>query len=281
MKKKFLKIGVILVAVALALGLVLPGIVAADESGNQQSVPPPPPNVLKGKVVSIAQDKTSFDIKSGEKPSITIKVDSNTKYFVISSPKPPKTPPGLEKRNRIMEEGKGSKNSRDVERGLGQKKGKINQEAAPPQAGNQQSDEDLLAAGEAKRWLKQWQNRLRQFGEKAIFADIAIGDMVIVRIMPNENLAKEVLITKPLVINRVHGTIKAVSDNSITIVKADGTEVTLNWDENTRFLLKGLISVQAGQTATAVYNTKTMKAQMVEVKPTPPTPAPTTTSVTT
>jgi hypothetical protein len=56
---------------------------------------------------------------------------------------------------------------------------------------------------------------------------------------------------------------------------ADGTEVVLGWDANIRFVLKGLISVQTGQTATAICNTETMKAKAVEVTKTPPTPTPT------
>lgn len=252
--KKPFKIGLIVMAVGLITGLVLPGIVAADEAG--QTSPPARATTLKGKVVSIATDKTSFSIKSGDQ-TIAIKVDGNTRYYQVQLPL--RLAPLLKR----LQEGKGPKSSRDVERGLGLKKGKVDREAV--------EDEDVgLAQGEAL--LQQLEGKLRPIGAKATFDDIAVDDTVLLRVMPNENLAKLVLIVKASVIGRVQGMVSAVSGSSITILRADATTVVLSWDANTRFVLKGLISVQPGQIAIATYNTKTMKAIVVQVNPpSPPT----------
>ncbi len=287
MKKKFIKIGVLLMTVALILGLVLSGVAAADETENQPSTTATQPTkMVKGKVTSIDPGKTFFVVQSGEQEPVTIKVDSNTKYLTLEIQKGiPKLEELREKvqekvREKVQKEVQ--KLPKIVERGLGNKNGKANQQVPPPQTEDEDADEDT-PADEDNGDLKDLPNKinsLHRLGEKATFDDIAVGDSVVVRLMPNENLAKEVLIVKvkPQVLSKVHGIITAVTNDSLTIKKADNTEVTLGWDANTRFVLKGIISVEVGQTATAVYNTEALKAKVVEVTITPP--APTTASTT-
>ena len=118
-------------------------------------------------------------------------------------------------------------------------------------------------------------NWLDKFLKKGQFSDIEIGDRVIARIGTIDNMARQVLIIKGPVIRQIKGTITAVSTNpnSITINSTSGL-VTLSWDTNTRFILKGLIAVvgNVGQYATVTYNKNTLMAQIVNVLPAAPTP---------
>jgi len=115
-------------------------------------------------------------------------------------------------------------------------------------------------------------NSLGRYGKEAKFSDIQIGDKVIAWVKTADNIATKILIIKPPIIQKVKGTITAVSDNStsITITPLSGNAVTFKWDANTKFVLKGLISVQTGQYAAAVYNRITMLASMVDVQATAP-----------
>ena len=58
-----------------------------------------------------------------------------------------------------------------------------------------------------------------------------------------------------------------ISGNTITI-----NNVSVNWDNNTRFTLKGLITVATGEYGTMIYNSSSGKAITVNVLPTPPGP---------
>jgi hypothetical protein len=113
-------------------------------------------------------------------------------------------------------------------------------------------------------------NSLGRYGKQAQFSDIQVGDKVVAWVKTADNIATKILIIKPPVIQKVKGTITAISDNSTTITPLNGNAVTLNWDGNTKFVLKGLISVQTGQYAAAVYNRTTMLALTVNVQATAP-----------
>ena len=115
---------------------------------------------------------------------------------------------------------------------------------------------------------------LDTFDTGSQFSDIQVGDRVIARTTNDgNNLAKQILIIKAPVIQQVKGIISAVTGNSVTI----GTNnIVVTVDDNTRITLKGLIQVQTGQYAVAVYNKNTMVAQTISIQanaPTTPTPA--------
>ncbi len=118
------------------------------------------------------------------------------------------------------------------------------------------------------------QNWLDKFFKKGQFSDIAIGDKVIARIGASDNVARQVLIIKAPVIQRVKGVLSNVTTTSFTITPtpANSVAVILSWDSNTSFTLKGLIAVANGKYATAVYNKNTLKALTVNVLPAVPTP---------
>ncbi|MBI4296202.1 MAG: hypothetical protein HY667_03680 [Chloroflexi bacterium] len=248
--RKALRIGALaLLVMGLVAGLAFP-VLAAPKGEGKNEGRPEHPNLLRGTVASIAADKTSFDIKVGEK-QVTIKVDDNTKFFIV---KLPATKADIEK------EGRDGKGPRDSERGRGENRGKGKGKAA---------------VDNAKELAKNNLGQLRRLAKPATFDDLKVGEHVVVQVMPNENLAKMVFIVKKApALERVSGTIKAVTNDSITITKKDSTDVTLKWDAHTRFVLQGLISVQPGQIATAAFNPETNLAKVVMVKPAPPAPAP-------
>ena len=114
-------------------------------------------------------------------------------------------------------------------------------------------------------------------GEETTFSDIENGDEVVVLLAPpvidaltteaEEKLtARVVLIIDPTVWERATGTIKRLSGDAIVIEPVSGGDVvSLKYDENTTFILKGFTSVETEQFAHAVYNTETMLARTVRV----------------
>ncbi len=255
---KVLKITVLLtLARSLVLGATLPALAVSDAVAPQASDFPdnsePPawgkilPRILRGEVVSIDAGEEFFVIQSGEQEH-TIAVGEGTKYFIVSAPR------------RTIALARSRMAPMAVE----------NQELAP----------NLLPLGEGRGILKRLQGilqRLRPLGEKATFNDIEVGDKVVVWMVPGEDkpTAKLVLIMKPADIGRIAGNITGVSDDSITIDPInDGDEVTLEYNEDTIFILKGFTRVEedAGQFAHAVYNTETMVAKLVRVRTEAPEP---------
>ncbi len=298
MKRKLsasiLKITVILtIVVSLVLGVAFPGVAAPDETAPQADRMPP--NMLRGKVVSIDEGKSSFVIESREGDEVTIAVDDNTKYFKVRA----QHIAALAKRRgasgqieaqggELDDEGPGSLRARFMGRLPFLKGAKANQ--APPgqakkwleepeieneepmQEEGQELTANVLKRGRGKGMPKAGParlNRLSRLGEEAGFEDIAIGDRVAVRFAPGEDTltAKLVLIMKAPTNRRISGTIDTVTDSSITIVGTDGSSVTLSYDENTTFILKGVIALEPGQSVHAVYNSEDMVAKMVKMQP--------------
>jgi len=242
MKKEIrnaLKIGVPFVAImTLVLSTALP--VLADN----RSKPVPTLHVVQGEVLSITSDNATSDnativVRNGNKQPVTIKVDANTKYFMV--------PTG--KATAAADNGIAKYQVAEMKANNGQSK-KL-------QVTKQLEAVSIANCGNAS-------------GKEAQFSDIEVGDRIIAWVKTADNLATQVLIIKAPAIQKVRGTITAISDNSITITPANDTAVTLTWDVNTRFLLKGLISVQTGQYASAVYNRNTMIALTADVQATAP-----------
>ena len=109
--------------------------------------------------------------------------------------------------------------------------------------------------------------QLPRFREEATLDDITIGARVVIWLVPEEDnpVAKLVLIIKPITPKTVTGTISGISseDKTITIVPADGSDdITLNYNERTRFILRGTTALEEGQSARIVLN-KEMTAKVV------------------
>ena len=239
-RRNALKIGIpFLVIMTLVMGMALP-VLADNESK------PITGRVVQGEVMSVASDNSTFVVQNGNQQQVTVTVDSNTKYFVVPAGK---TSAAIN--SNMVKDKKADKKANKIK---------------PKQSQAAELKEPGITAncGNDSDWLD-------RFGKEAQFADIQVGDRVIAQVKTADNLAMRVLIIKAPVIQRVKGIITAVSDNSITITPANGTAVTLSWNGETRFVLKGLISVQNGQYASAVYNKNTMAAQTVDVQATAPT----------
>jgi hypothetical protein len=241
-RRNALKIGIpFLVIMTLVMGMALP--VLADN----ESKPITGLRVVQGEVMSVASDNSTLVVQNGNQQQVTVTVDSNTKYFVVPAGK---TSAAIN--SNIVKDKKADK--------------KVNK-VKPKQSQAAELKEPGITAncGNDSDWLD-------RFGKEAQFSDIQVGDRVIAQVKTADNLATRVLIIKAPIIQRVKGIITAVSDNSITITPANGTVVTLSWNGETRFVLKGLISVQNGQYASAVYNRNSLEAQTVDVQATAPAP---------
>jgi hypothetical protein len=242
-RRNALKIGIpFLVIMTLVMGMALP--VLADNTSKPNSGL----RIVQGEVMSISSDNSTSDnativIQNGNQLQVTIKVDSNTKYFVVPAGKSSAVINSNAVKNKTIDK-------------------KVNK-VQPPQSQAVEEQEITANCGNDSNWPG-------PFGKEAQFSDIQVGDRVIARVRTADNLATQVLIIKAPAIQRVKGIITAVSDNSITITPTNSTAVTLSWNGETRFVLKGLISVQNGQYASAVYNRNTMKAQTVDIQATAP-----------
>ena len=233
-RRNALKIGIpFLVTVSLVLGMALP--VLADN----KSKPITGLRVVQGEVMSVASDNSTFVVQNGNQQQVTVLVDSNTKYFIVPSGKATATANNGMAKYKVAEKTANNGQSKKLQV-------------------TEQLEAGIIA------------NCGNGSGKEAQLSDIQVGDRVIAQVKTADNLAIRVLIIKAPVIQRAKGIITAISDNSITITPANGTAVTLGWNGETRFILKGLISVQNGQYASAVYNKNTMKAQTVDVQATAP-----------
>jgi hypothetical protein len=244
-RRDALKIGIpFIVIMTLVTGMALP--VLAD-SGPKSITGL---RIVQGEVISIASDNLTSDnstivVQNGSRQQVSIKVDANTKYYVISVGNASEAVKNVTVKEKVVK----NKTSN----------------AELKQFNTTGPGESITTAscGTDPNWLG-------RNGKQAQFSDIQVGDRVIARVKTADNLATQVLIIKAPAIQRVKGTVTAVSDNSITITPSSGAAVTLSWDANTRFVLKGLIAVQNGQYASAVYNRKTMVIMTADVQATAP-----------
>jgi hypothetical protein len=257
-----------IVVMTLVLSTTLP--VLADNTLKPNSAL----RLVQGEVISVATDNSTFIIQNGGQKQITIKVDEDTKYYIISM--------GKASEAVKVTAAKDKQEEREVKKAESNQFGtvapKVNKaqskpfSAVEPQVGKiepkakslkPQTSVTIAYCGTDPNWLG-------RYGKEAQFSDIQVGDRIIAWIQTADNLATQILIIKAPVIQPVRGTITDVSDNSFTITPPIGAAVTLSWDENTRFVLKGFISVQSGQYAIAVYNRNTMIALTVDVQATAP-----------
>jgi hypothetical protein len=225
---KVLKIaGVLVIAIGLVLGLTLPAV-AASFGARPWAADDSQSDAVRGEVLSVGDQE--FVIQSGEQ-ELTIKVDEDTEYYQNCVP------------GRVVS--------------LARQRVRLEQqhELSPLDL----EDRPLLQRARLKL--------LRHFGEPAEFGDIAVGDMVTVWLAEGDKLAEAVLIVAPTNYASVSGTIEGVSSDAKTITLAPdvGGSITLNYDENTEFVLKGIIQVEAGQSARVLYDSDNMLAKTVVV----------------
>ena len=289
---KIWKIAVVItLVVALVLGVTIPGLAASGNStpqtGKLTSKGESPawglklPRIIRGEVTDIGS--SSFDV-SNEETESTIYVTEDTKFFMGPAPIMAMRQWQLHSEQTNMplpmaampEPQLGSPRS-----GMGKANGGVSSfmfqrpEFAP----------NLLQLNNGQGIVQRIRARLAQLRplcEEANFDDLNTGDRVTILLAPlagntpateveEELTAQVVYIIKPSVWERVAGTIESLSDDSIAIKPANSNDtVTLTYDENTIFTLKGFTSVETEQFAHAVYNTETMMAKVIKVWPEEP-----------
>jgi len=248
-KKRILTIGALLAVVAiLTAGIAVPAY--ADNSTpntTKTTVPRPAVHAVEGIVTAIS-GTSSFTIKNGNQQTVTINVDANTKYYLVSMA-------GVKEdvQDKVSAALKDNKN---------------------------------LSTGNALKNLHipaNWKDNLGwldTFNKSAAFSDIAVNDRIVARIDSN-NLALQVLIVKVPAIKQAKG-IVTVTGNNITVAATDGTTVgPLTWGADTEFIIKGVASLPTGQYGVVTYNSGTSVVILVNFTAKAPAITPTTQSTNT
>ncbi len=255
------------------------------------------PNMKAGEVVE--KGDSFFKIQRGEEELVTITVDENTKYLKVPALRG--IAPLL--RNRMALKHQNQPVAGDIKPAAPMKRGIINAAQFRKESGFDRLVSTSMAAPQPNpaRLIKRGRafgqmapvpmtapqpaqvegngignggsgnlERLRQFVEEATFEDIDVGDRVAVRLVPDQEefLAKLVFIFEPGAYTRIAGTITTISseDKTITITPEDGEPVTLTYNDDTVFTLKGTITVAEGQSVSAVYHTEDMIVKTVRVR---------------
>jgi len=255
-----------IIALSLVLGLALPTLADSDKPL------PPTENVkagiVRGTVTEVDEENQSyFKVQTGDNEIsvssvasiISIRVDENTRYFLLDAQRPIAT---LAQQFKLRNQAQVN-----AKEGQGLDLGLQNQQRVRAEVQNQVKlrVQDQVAQTEEVTLPEPRQAILLPFGDKAEFSDIEVGDKVVVWLADGESLAKRVLIIKQVSYASVSGTITDVSSETIEITPDDGRPVTLRWNEDTVFVLNGFIAVREGQLARAVYETENMLAEKVNV----------------
>ena len=276
-------------AVALVLGVTLPVLAAsgATETVNNTDEVWAKwfPRIIRGEVTDI--DNKKFIIQTGEREA-TIHVTEDTRYFIVSAPARVLNQLRTHAELRITTVSVPARLRLQV--GLLQREGKTDEEPALLMPQRQGFTPNSLQLDDGQGMLQRIQAKLPWFhhpDKEVTFDDLQIGDTVVVLLAPPANdsltaMAEEQLMTqvvfiiRPSTWNLVAGIIERLSDDAIFIEPVGGgNTVSLRYDENTTFILKGFTSVEVGQFTRAVYNTETMMARVVRVWPeAPPIPLP-------
>jgi hypothetical protein len=293
-------------ALSLVLGLALPAL--ADSDSTLPIIDAAKPSMVKGTVIEVDEENQAyFRVQSGNNEIsvsavveiTTIRVDENTRYFLLDAQRPVAT---LLQQFRLRNQAELGARSEEAlqlrletqaqvnaKEGQGLDLGLQNRQRVRAEVQNQPQvrAQRRVAQTETVPVVEPQQARLRvqdqvvqteevpvtetqpvavrPFGERAEFSDIEVGDRVVVWLASSDNLARVVLIIKPVGYASVSGTITGVSSETIEITPEDGRPVTLRWNEDTVFVLNGFISVREGQLARAVYETEHMMAQKMAV----------------
>ena len=226
--------GVSILALSLILGMAAPAMAAPEE--NMPQTGGFQVTMVRGEVLSIGDQE--FVIQTGE-DEFTIAVDDGTRYYQLAMPA------------RIM--------------ALARHRVQLHQQNQL-EMGNRAENGQGWVAQNRVRVAVGVRNQLQRmpllklclmrgfcpFGGQAEFADIAVGDSVVV-LADENNLARAVLIIKPTAYATVSGTITDISSSFITIDSDDGPQVTLSYDESTVFVLSGVSQLEEGQYVRIVH----------------------------
>jgi len=267
-----------IIALSLVLGMALPAMATPDESFPWTE--DFKARVVKGTVTEVDEaNQEYFTVQSGE-DEIGIRVDENTKYFMLDAPG---RITALAQQFRLRNQ---AEVNAQVEQNMGLvvqnrvRAGALVQNQARLRVQNQVAQTETVPVVEPQQARLRVQNQVAQtetvsielqpavrrpFGAGAGFSDIEIGDRVVVWLADGESLAKWVLIIKPAARAHVGGTITGLTSETIAIAPDDGEAVTLRYNEDTVFVLNGFTAVEEGQLARAVYDSEHMLAKRVVI----------------
>jgi len=250
-KNNIIKTGIICVLIAtLAVGVAIP--VAADSStpAVTSTTTAPVLTTVQGIVTAVnpspsATTPSTFTLNTSTTP---VKVDSNTKYYVIS-----------------------------VGAVAAYVDNKVDQD------NNNQSTATKLKNLHIPANWKDNLGFLDTFAKAGAFSDIAVGDRVIARVN-SSGVAAQVLIIKVPAVKQARGTVAVGTDGSITVTNSTTTVPPLKWDNTTEFIIKGNPSLPISKYGVVTYNSTTDVASLVNltvIEPVTPATATTTTTTTT
>jgi hypothetical protein len=243
------KLTVLLVMVILAIYVTAGALVWAQSGQNSSATPA---QSVYGQVVSKAADKASLIVQTATQNEVTISVDQTTAYKIINA-----NPFNLSAMIDILDDLVGQVAYPDTQ----SMSGMASMPTMSPAAG--------------------LTNALSSFIFNATFDNINAGDMALVTGLTN-NLAQQIDILKfPANIEFTHGVLSGLGNNGVVITPpspALGQAVSLGWDDNSRFILKGLSSLQIGQNATVIYDSSSNMVEIAIISPAAPeslsTPSP-------
>ncbi|TES84729.1 MAG: hypothetical protein E3J92_00600 [Dehalococcoidia bacterium] len=188
MSKVITVTGVSILALALVLGMDVPALAAPNSApswvGDLEG------ELIRGEVVSIGDQE--FVIQSGEE-ELTIAVADDTRYYQLSLPG--QVMASARQRLQLHQQNQLELRAR-VGNGNGHGWGRQNRLQAALENRNLLRLQNQLAQTEGAPWGLYWLRGFCPFGGQAEFADIAVGDSVVVLFGEN-NLARVVLIIKP------------------------------------------------------------------------------------
>jgi hypothetical protein len=266
--KTFFKARLIQITIALFLVIVLvvgtsvTAMAQENNQGNTATFRSIQMSTIKGKVSEPAPVGNTFVVTRNDNTTVTITTDENTKYYKVQAGPYAIRPVGIMQQR--VKDFKDNKPNNFNQRGMGDN----DLQDEPPASNDDEVDTALdnleLEQGLSRNWqgpqgifdrFKSWFGSWRGFGENAAFTDITVGDGIIVRTMPNETLAKQVLIIKPSNIKKISGKISNVGVSTFTVIPADTSviPIVLTIDKNTSVSFKGAIGMVADQWATVVY----------------------------
>jgi len=261
------------IALSLVLGMALPALANADE---------PLPwtedfqlRIVKGTVTEVDEENQAYFKVQSEENEVAIRVDENTRYFLLDAQRPVTS---LLQRFRLRNQEESGieiepalrfrlQNQAEVNAQEEQDTGVQNRVRAGALVQNQARVrvQNQLTQTESVPLPETYPEIIRPSGAKAEFSDIEIGDRVVVWLANGENLAKIVLIIKPVTRDRVSGVITDVSSETIEITPEEGEAVTLRYNQDTVFVLNGFTAVEERQLARAVFDSEHMLAAKVVV----------------
>jgi hypothetical protein len=256
-RKPFVILMLALVILSLIVTVTIQAQTMPNPSASPNASPSPSvsPNLQNGQtfygpVISMAQDKTSFNIQSnfGNQSQVSVKVGPNTAYYGLAT-----SPFNLSTTVNIFYQMIGKKASGS---------------SFPGTSGMSMSEMSEMSVPS---------NALSQFFWQGSFDDLSQGDLVIAMINANDNFGRQIFILKfPENIRFAQGIISAFSDNAIVITPpspALGPAVSLGWDTSSRFILEGSSAVKVGSSISVIYDGSSNMLEMGIVGVPPTTPA--------